>query len=213
VLFRSRPLAGALAASWLAALCACGLGHSQQGPAEAGAGDDGGGAPGGPCPDSLPNAGAPCDAPASVLCEYGDDVNGGCNRVAACSRGEWSLTGPSPAATCPTPTGDPACPTSYRGVARGALCDIEGLICGYPQGICECLRPISGPPQVGPGGANPTWACDLPQQGCPSPRPHLGTACGTEGQTCDYASCTLPEGTAETCSGGVWTTAESACPL
>jgi hypothetical protein len=42
----------------------------------------------------------------------------------------------------------------------------------------------------------------------------LGSACSAarDGLECDYGSCSIPGGTAETCSGGIWIEAAVACP-
>jgi hypothetical protein len=40
----------------------------------------------------------------------------------------------------------------------------------------------------------------------------LGTACKTEGQTCDYGACTVPGGVYEQCIDGSWAIPQVGCP-
>lgn len=85
-------------------------------------------------------------------------------------------------------------------------------MCNYPQGRCACTEG-GGPVRVSPdGGLTTFWACQDPTAGCPVPRAPLGSAC-TQNITCDYGSCDIPGGTAETCDGGVWKEALTPCPL
>jgi hypothetical protein len=62
------------------------------------------------------------------------------------------------------------------------------------------------------GGPAYTWICVTPMSGCPEPRPHLGSACSTEGLYCDYGSCTFSDGAAQTCMDGYWQGGFAACP-
>jgi hypothetical protein len=209
----TRRLASLGAACVLAIACgACG-GQSDGGGGGGSITVDGG-TPGGGCPASVPGASSACSS--NVTCEYGGDPDGACNTVASCVRGAWVLKGPpsgTSITTCPTPaaSANAACPATYAGVPVGTACTSSGLlVCGYPQGRCTCTSQVSGPPRVGGGAA---WACDTPDPGCPSPRPHLGTTCGAAAQECDYGGCTLPDGLTETCTGGIWAPSATACPL
>jgi hypothetical protein len=64
--------------------------------------------------------------------------------------------------------------------------------------------PIGGPVQI--DGGTPDWGC-VPEQGCPFPRPLLGVACNSPGQTCTYEACSY----GETCQNGAWQADEEGC--
>jgi len=130
-------------------------------------------------------------------CEYGDSPNPGCNQVFTCEMSGWAATGGT---FCPTGT----CPPTYADVSQNASCMPNGLDCAYTQGQCNCSFTL-------PVGGGPLWKCFTPAQGCPDPRPRLGSAC-TQPSTpaCDYGAC--EGGIEEACSGGYWTEVAVPCP-
>jgi hypothetical protein len=166
------------------------------------------------CPAQAPANGASCSSP-GITCEYGSDPNASCNTRASCPGTTWVVTKAGSGAACPTSSaGQGGCPTSYPGGTAGT-CSPRNADCAYPQGRCDCTVLLGGPVHVNPDGGmpDPEWVCEQPGQGCTEPRPLLGSACSTEGETCDYGSCTLPGGVAEICTNGAWTETEIPCPL
>jgi hypothetical protein len=131
--------------------------------------------------------------------------------VATCTNSLWSIPTPVPN-NCSSLPG-PGCPATFQSVPPGSACPTSGLLCDYPQGRCACTTPLSGPPIITLDGAVPIrWACQNPGQNCPRPRPLLGRPCTQNGLFCDYGGCTVPGGTSEQCTGGVWQPALTACP-
>ncbi len=179
----------------------------------AGAGGSGGsggspsdaGSPG--CPTTAPAAGSTCDVSPGHDCEYGSSPNPNCNSVFACDRkdtptGVWVEVPRS--GTCPPSTG--TCPASYSVAASGmGPCEVDGTTCDYPQGTCICTSDPGGLPIIN----GPVWSC-TPANGCPEPRPNLGSSCASPGLMCDYGACS--GGVAEQCTDGSWTLAEVPCP-
>jgi hypothetical protein len=108
----------------------------------------------------------------------------------------------------------PGCPATFASVPQGSTCPTNGLLCDYPQGRCACTVPLSGPPVITIDGSVPIyWACQNPgQTGCPLPRALLGTACTQSGLFCNYGGCTVPGGSSEQCTGGVWKPVLTPCP-
>jgi hypothetical protein len=102
------------------------------------------------------------------------------------------------------------CPSSFAGVPRNAHCSPYGLYCDYPQGRCACA--VAAGPEPLDASAAAEWICQDPQASCPQPRPPLGSACTQEGLQCDYGSCSIPGGTGEQCTGGIWVEAPVPCP-
>jgi len=101
---------------------------------------------------------------------------------------------------------------SFASVPQGYHCVDNGLVCDYPQGRCACNASRGGPVLID-ASASATWACQVPTtQGCPTPRPPLGSPCTQTGLFCDYGGCNIPGGTAEQCTGGRWQQAFAACP-
>ena len=163
------------------------------------------------CPASAPASGAAC-ATDGLSCEYGSDPNLQCNVYAQCNLGHWTVSTPPPSG-CPTPPNDSQCPSSYASVPVGQLCGVlVGLTCSYPQGFCGCAVPQMGP-YPADASAVAEWICDQPEQGCPQPRPKLGSACSQENKVCDYGSCSLPTGTSIICKNGAWENAPFGCAL
>ncbi len=170
------------------------------------------------CPDTMPTAGTQCDKP-GASCEYGGQ---GplllCSTLAQCvtrdgPTGSWTVT--PPAATCiSTPAQNPSsCPKAFGDVPTGAKCPggnaLGAASCVYPEGMCgceSCYEPSDG----SLGNQNQEWKCDpypMPGDGCPSPRPEIGSACPKEGQSCFYGGgCGTPiPFSAIACQNGAWT--------
>jgi hypothetical protein len=178
-------------------------------------GADSGLVPSCPSPPGPASGGACMNA--GLECEYGSNPVQSCDVVATCTQSQWQVVGPatsntgSPSQTCSTAPG-PGCPSTFASVPQGASCQNSTLECDYPQGRCACSEG-GGPIRIAPdGGVAAFWACQSPASGCPVPRARLGSAC-TQNLTCDYGSCSVPGGTAETCQGGVWKEAFTPCPL
>ena len=134
--------------------------------------------------------------PDGTLCEYGTSPNPQCDVSVYCHNGTWSVDH----TYCPPGT----CLTTYADVPQGQACMPNGLDCAYAQGQCNC----SASSPAGPG-PNPTWQCFQPQ-GCPEPRPRIGSPCTQPGQSCDYGACA--GGVSESCTGGYWQQQAVACP-
>ena len=117
---------------------------------------------------------------------------------------------PSFEACTPKPGPNSAsCPATYASVPLGASCAATGLSCTYGQGLCSCQEPLGGPIQIDSGtGPHGYWGC-VPEQGCPFPRPRLGSACASVGLYCTYEACSY----AQTCQGGVWQGQSEACAV
>ncbi|HSQ64288.1 MAG TPA: hypothetical protein VLM85_13770 [Polyangiaceae bacterium] len=163
------------------------------------------------CPATVPNADSPCSKE-GLSCEYGSDPNLSCNTYAQCSLGRWQVMTPPPSG-CPTPPNPSSCPSTYASVPVGQLCgNLVGLLCSYPLGFCGCEVPQFGP-YPADGAAVAQWVCDQPEQGCPQPRPKLGSVCTQPGQMCDYGACSLPTGTSVQCQDGAWQNAPFGCAL
>jgi hypothetical protein len=163
-----------------------------------------GGAPS--CPTVAPTEGSAC-GPQGLACEYGSAAVETCDTVATCNGGRWVVAAPSSSdATCQTGTAA-QCPGWLQGV--GQHCDDYAVNCDYPQGRCSCTTRMS--PTVTDASAQATWICPSPDPSCPLPRPRVGTPCSSSVE-CDYGTCAIPGATAQTCTGGVWTEASTACP-
>lgn len=172
--------------------------NAKDGAADAPA-DAGDGASSGACPASAPADGAACGV-LGLDCEYGGDHRARCNVVARCSAGQWHVAAPSG----PCATGvDAGCPATYASVTPLAACGPFGLTCSYADGVCGCGRIAH---------QYDGWQCDAPDQGCPWPRPALGSSCAVPDQTCDYGACTIVGGDRQTCTAGTWREVAVACP-
>ncbi len=136
------------------------------------------------CPASAPKEGATsARCPLEGLeCEYGPSADPSCNALVICSAQAWASTR---LGACTT---SPECPTSYA-QAPGASCTASDT-CAYLQGQCICI-----------GGADTTLNCTTPQPGCPSIRPHIGSACDEDSQQCTYG---VAVGFDLVCLDGVW---------
>ncbi len=161
------------------------------------------------CPGSLPTQFAPCSEN-GLVCEWGTSPDPSCDDSATCNSGSWAIPS-APAGVC-APSAPIVCPSSFASVARMSACTPYGGFCDYPEGRCACSVP-EGPAMMNPPSA--IWLCQDAGPGCPTPRPRLGTPCSPkeEGMQCDYGSCTVPGGSAEQCTAGVWMPAAVGCPL
>ena len=221
---RHRWRASCRCISFLAAILALGCGGKTSGEQQLG---DSGSSSGGPSDtggspdagsDSLPSWDASDDAPWSAVCpiatptigsacngngtecEYGDAWwNVSCDTIVACSSGQWSDYEASGQTCLPAPApNSQSCPPDYGVIVQKSACPNAGLECFYGQGAyCECL----GADAALGGG----WRC-LPETGCPSTRPRLGSPCDSI-YTCTYAECAY----AEVCSEGVWQSDRIGC--
>jgi hypothetical protein len=154
------------------------------------------------CPNTAPTLGTPCTQP-DLQCEYGDAWwSIGCDVVVQCRSGSWASDTVGGACTPQPGTNSSSCPATYGDVPQDQTCSPTGLSCLYSEGICSCGFPFGPQPPVGGG----LWSC-LPGQGCPFPRPRLGSACSGSGMPCDYETCSYEE----YCSGGTWQAQPAAC--
>lgn len=144
-----------------------------------------------PCPTVLPKEGDACTK-AELECEYGSSFDAKCNIVSRCSAGKWTIAAPK--STCAAPT---SCPSSPFGPERGRACPVEGSICTYVDGVCDCERESAGSTAI-------VWRCSTFT--CKGPRPRLGCSC-MNALVCQYGSCTLGEvvhGIDLACRSDVW---------
>lgn len=144
-----------------------------------------------PCPNAQPKEGDACSKPA-LECEYGGAFDPKCNTVARCLTDKWTLVAPSRACAAPS-----ACPSSPFGPERGRACPVEGAICPYLDGVCDCERESAGTTKI-------VWRCSTFT--CKGPRPRLGCTC-MNALVCQYGSCTAGEvehGIDLACRGEVW---------
>jgi hypothetical protein len=168
---------------------------------------DGGCLAGFTCPSTLPEAGAPCSGPSDQWqgCEYGDNPDPYFNTLATCVLGSWKVPPATDAsAFAPLPAG---CPATLAAAQSSATCQADAaapgtiLECYYPGGACMC-----GPP----------WSCVVAADGCPTPRPRIGSACtpptrpdggviATCSYTPDFCGSPIPPTTDLSCTcGGRW---------
>jgi hypothetical protein len=162
-------------------------------------GSDAGRDGGPPCSASQPMMNGAC-APSGTQCEYGYSPSPHCNETFDCLDGGWVGSGSGGGGYC-APSD---CPSGFSDVPQGMTCVQTGLGCAYPEGQCDCSN-------TGVAGVsvNATWQCFEPQ-GCPEPRPFLGTPCTHDGLACDYGGCS--GGMNETCKGGYWQPTPTPCP-
>ena len=190
--------------SWLLALvvAAAGCGGVVSG-GDGGTGNDGGTGSdggGGGCPASPPTVGAAC-SPANMQCEYGSNPNPNCNQLFGCTSSGW--VNQSSGAACPPSN---LCPSSYASVPAGQNCSPDTLTCAYPEGECICTTNLGGPQSQ-----TAQWDCIPATNGCPSPRPDIGTSCSQPGLDCNYGAC--GGGVDLVCKDGRWQQVYIPCPL
>jgi hypothetical protein len=148
------------------------------------------------------------------VCEYGGDPQVACDQVFKCNGGLWNLTQVGGACVRPDGGSSSSCPSSFDQVPQGSECTAGGAECDYPQAYCTCnVRCFDLCPGPDSGAPN-YWQCDVPHpaNGCPIPRPPLGSACSQPGQQCDYGGCN--GNITEQCSPatGIWVVTYTPCP-
>jgi hypothetical protein len=157
------------------------------------------------CPANAPAAGEACKLNIPSICEYGEPSVRHCTTHASCKYNQ--VTGPESAAwvvteprdDCVLPAEEPAdCPADFASVPE-ADCEVDGLTCAYPEGTCGCRMQFRGQPT-----RNPRWVCEALNEGCPAPRPLLGTPCEEELLGCDYGHCFEAGRPAMVCARGYW---------
>jgi hypothetical protein len=177
-----------------------------------GIGNDGG-SPGdassSPCPSAAPADASACGTD-GLECEYGSNPVPECNTVATCDSAHWAVQPPTTGDACPTMR-SPSCPASFSAASPAVHCEPLGLVCDFAEGRCDCS--VGGGPVPLDASAAARWHCQTPGDGCPEPRPGLGTPCTTEGTSCDYGSCTVQGGSGQQCHNGTWQTEAFACAL
>jgi hypothetical protein len=158
------------------------------------------------CPATAPAAGASC-VDETLECEYGGAWwSVSCDVVMQCEGGEWQSARPSyePCSSEPGPN-PTSCPATSSSVPQGSVCPASDTSCYYPDAFCQCIVPLGGPAEIDGGTAY--WSC-LPGDGCPYPRPPLGSACSASSSNdCTYEQCSY----GQSCVGGAWQASEEAC--
>jgi hypothetical protein len=179
-------------------------------------GTDGGSDGGVSCPPApAPVAGSSCKT-AGLECEYGLSTVLGCNTLATCTGGAWSITpasAPDSGLGCEHLNGATCPPTLVAAAAPDAgTCSVAGTLCDYLTGRCECTQGSGGVAILVDAGYH--WTCVDPGPNCPSlPRPKLGASCAEPSTTtCEYGSCAIIGGTSQSCEDGVWQQALVLCP-
>jgi hypothetical protein len=150
------------------------------------------------CPATEPAQGDDCPTD-NLTCEYGTNANPYCNDLWECDGGAWQDMAPPsngcvpPGATCP----------DYASISgTSTTCTLQSQTCDYSQGTCVCTDSPGGLPTTN----GPFWSCVPISQGCPGPRPPLGSPCSVDSTTvCDYGECS--GGVAMTCTDGYWSIA------
>jgi hypothetical protein len=147
--------------------------------------------PTGTCPQDAPTSGASC-ANVGLTCEYGTSwYVHDCTAIYVCGdAGTWT------GGQLPCLPNNGNCPSDPDAAPS---CNPDVGPCDYGDRHCECATQCGGPCC----GSGAKWECYAPaQNGCPFPRPDLGTTCANEGQNCQYGSCCT--GSMLVCSGGLW---------
>ncbi len=155
------------------------------------------------CPRVEPRVGDPCGRP-GLLCEY--DRSGwepGCSSLVQCdNKRTWTEHADPDEESCKLRNAGlgASCPSGYGSAPRGSACTSR-VTCDYPEGRCACTvacvdehaakQPASG-----------VWKCDDAPDGCPHPRPTLGSPCATPGLRCSYEVCCT--GAEVECRDGAW---------
>ncbi len=162
------------------------------------------------CPAYPPQEKTQC-AHIGIECEYGTDLNIDCNKIARCDPSGWAVSA-ARHNSCPTPPAVPSCPSTYQAVVSGSTCTTDAT-CTYGEGTCTCevycgsQYPLGHPCEA---GTPKTWQCTGASLGCPTIRPHIGTACSQDNQYCQYGDC---NSTALRCESGTWHTQMTGCPI
>ena len=154
------------------------------------------------CPSIAPVPGAAC-SDLGVQCEYGANVQQGCNEFLVCARDVWVVFVPS--GICGGPGPGQSCPAAYTPTLSGSDCSSDGgsvtFACAYPQGTCYCQ---STPNQRALG-----WICVAAPPGCPATPPESGQSCSQEGLRCDYGFCY--GGASLVCASSIWNNSGGTC--
>ncbi len=158
------------------------------------------------CPTAEPDVGSAC-IDETLQCEYGDSWwSVSCDPVVQCMNGQWQSFTPSYEPCRGAPGPNPAsCPAKASDVPQGGVCSPTDTNCYYPTELCQCLLP-EGPIELDASVGN--WTC-LPGDGCPYPRPPLGSACSgsSAGLSCTYEACSY----GQSCVDGAWQGQPEAC--
>jgi hypothetical protein len=188
---------------------AAGGGGSSAGGTGGGGGDNAYG-----CPASSAVGGACSFSSYPGPCEYGNDPRVGCDPIYVCQGNQWVPDDVGGCGLLDGPDGgnSPACPATFAGVDQGGQCSVSGAECLYPEAFCQCAVNCFGACAGPDSGIPTTWQCDVPDpaNGCPIPRPRLGTSCHVPGKQCDYGACS--GNIAETCQYDVWVESSVPCP-
>jgi len=168
------------------------------------------------CPPApAPIAGSSCTR-AGLECEYGLSTVLGCDTLATCTGGAWSITpasAPDSGLGCDHVNGATCPPTLIAAAAPDAgTCSVAGTLCDYLTGRCECTQGSGGVVILVDAGYH--WTCVDPGPDCPPlPRPKLGASCAEPPtNTCEYGSCAIIGGTSQSCDDGVWQQTMVLCP-
>lgn len=184
------------------------------------------------CPATLPAQGTPCTKD-MLLCEYGDDYNPLCNTVVVCSTDRWASPiyfGGGPAkcpSTVPTvPPNPPGCAANRNAVPVGLACTDTSTSCNYDGSTCSCgvhcpEFPIRQPDCDADAGQTTgccdttkvTWQCFDGPKYCTQPRPRIGAACTTEGDSCAIDAPGECGQTVLECQKGIWNLTNASCPV
>src|SRR5262249_23650204 len=131
------------------------------------------------CPTAPPTAGDTCTL--KQECEYGGTgEHRRCSTKFNCQKNVWVEDPPFSGCLRTQADNDPKCPATISALPNGSKCpNVVIGECLYPEGACGCIGCL------GPDGgvAGDDWQCatwDAPN-GCPEPRPAMGSACSTEG--------------------------------
>jgi hypothetical protein len=181
-----------------------GAGHDAGGSADSGTPQDSGGLhhdAGRPnCPPNAPSVGSACPE-IGFVCQYGSSSVLGCNQIFLCQASGWTLEpGAGDAGRC---SAGGSCPAS----SPTGTCSVLNEQCSYegnPGSACQCS--FGSPPSD-----MLHWTCDSLPQGCPTPRPGIGSPCSGPGLDCDYGRCS--GGIELKCKDGTWQPVQSGvCP-
>ncbi len=147
------------------------------------------------CPTVAPSNGGACESE-GLDCEYGANICDSSYQRVRCSGGTWQRSAvscnPPPPVTCPA-------------APQQGPCSKAGLSCNYFVPDCGAVNVTCGTDYYW----STTTSC-TPR--CPSLPPTADSSCLGE-LSCVYGDCDeAPHVTVTTCSGGVWTHLEAACP-
>jgi hypothetical protein len=122
------------------------------------------------CPPApAPIAGSSCTT-AGLECEYGLSTVLGCDTLATCTGGAWSITAasaPDSGLGCDHPNGATCPPTLIAAAAPDAgTCSVAGTLCDYLTGRCECTQGSGGVVILIDAGYH--WTCVDPGAGLPT---------------------------------------------